>query len=108
MAADGLAIQQQRRDRLAERPGELAVGAGLALIDLRAFGVQAGHECFSLYGDGVREGCFRAHACERPESSTCRAVAACGRRYGTCPLLSLLSPKHERIFSTYAKRNSFT
>ena len=39
VAADGLAVEQQRRDRLAERPGELAVGAGLALVHLRAFGV---------------------------------------------------------------------
>ncbi len=38
--ADGLAIEQQRRDRLAERPGQLAVGAGLAFVDLRAFGVE--------------------------------------------------------------------
>jgi hypothetical protein len=39
VAADRLAVEQQGGDRLAERPGELAVGAGLALVDLRAFGV---------------------------------------------------------------------
>src|SRR3954447_26820386 len=38
--ADRLAIEKQRRDRLAEGPGELAVRACLALIDLRAFGVK--------------------------------------------------------------------
>ena len=39
--ADGLAVGDQRRDRLAESPGELAVGAGLAFIDLRALGMDA-------------------------------------------------------------------
>ena len=34
------AVEQQRGDRLAERPGELAVAAGLALVDLRAFGME--------------------------------------------------------------------
>ncbi|MGY4503538.1 hypothetical protein ACVWYH_007495 [Bradyrhizobium sp. GM24.11] len=36
MAADRLALGQQRCDRLAKGPGELAVGTWLALIDLRA------------------------------------------------------------------------
>src|SRR5262245_59904367 len=40
VAADRLAVDEERRDRLAERPGELAVGAGLAVIDLRALGMQ--------------------------------------------------------------------
>src|SRR5882762_10586845 len=35
MAPDGLAVREQRRDRLTEGPGELAVGARLALVDLR-------------------------------------------------------------------------
>src|SRR6516165_10998356 len=32
VAPDGFAVEQQRRDRLAERPCELAVAAGLALV----------------------------------------------------------------------------
>src|SRR5664279_5282237 len=53
MPADGLAIEQQSRDRLAERPGQFAVGAGLAFIDLRAFGVNAEHNGFSRRRNGV-------------------------------------------------------
>src|SRR5262245_19642613 len=40
VAPDGFAVEQQRRDRLAERPCELAVAAGLALVDLRSFGMK--------------------------------------------------------------------
>jgi hypothetical protein len=36
MAADRLAVEQERRDRLAEYPGELAIAARLALINLGA------------------------------------------------------------------------
>src|SRR6266699_1333381 len=36
MAADRLALEQERRDRLAEYPGELAIAARLALINLGA------------------------------------------------------------------------
>src|ERR1700738_995893 len=37
VTSDGLAVEQQRRDRLAERPCKLAVVTGLALVDLCAF-----------------------------------------------------------------------
>src|SRR5262249_6903235 len=40
MAADAFAIEQQGRDRLAEGPCQLALGAGLAFIDLCAFGIE--------------------------------------------------------------------
>jgi hypothetical protein len=36
MAADRLAVEQERRDRLAEYPGELAIAARFALINLGA------------------------------------------------------------------------
>src|SRR5204863_7906071 len=39
VTADGLAVQDERRDGLAEGPSELAVRARLAFVDLRAFGV---------------------------------------------------------------------
>jgi hypothetical protein len=47
VAADGLAVEQERRDRLAERPGELAIVAGLALVDLRAGGIKGSHDGFA-------------------------------------------------------------
>ena len=40
VTSDGFAVEQQRRDRLAERPCELAVAAGLALVDLRTLGME--------------------------------------------------------------------
>ena len=51
--ADGLAVEQQRRDRLAECPGQLAVAGSLAFIDLRAFGVEREHDRFAGRCDGV-------------------------------------------------------
>ncbi len=53
VTADGLAFGQQCRDRLAERPGQLAVGAGLAFVDLRAFGVHAEHDGFARRRNGA-------------------------------------------------------
>ena len=55
MTADGLALQQQRRDRLAERPGQLAVIAGFALIDLRALGKECGDGGLARSCDGGRD-----------------------------------------------------
>ena len=55
------AIEQQRRDRLAELPGELAGGVGLAVVDLGAFGMQrhnTGLAPFDLRGHV----CLRLHA----------------------------------------------
>ena len=40
VAADGLAVEDQRRDGFAESPGELAVRTGLALVELRADGME--------------------------------------------------------------------
>ena len=54
MAADGLAVEHQRRDRFAERPGEFAVGGGLALVDLRAFGMKREHRGAVRRGDRRR------------------------------------------------------
>ena len=51
MPADGLAVEQERRDRLAERAGELAVGTGLALVHLRALGVEGRNCGFARGGD---------------------------------------------------------
>ena len=56
MPADGLAIGDQGRDRLAERPGELAVGARLAFIDLRALGMQREDRGFAGAAIGFGEG----------------------------------------------------
>jgi hypothetical protein len=47
VASDGFAVEQQRRDRLAERPCELAVAAGLALVDPRAFGMKRDDRAFA-------------------------------------------------------------
>src|SRR3981189_944318 len=52
VALDGLSIEQERRDRFAKRPGELAVGAGLALVDLRALGGERGHRGRARRRDG--------------------------------------------------------
>jgi hypothetical protein len=70
VTADGLAIRQQRGDRFAERPAKLAVGAGLAFIDLCALGLHREHNSFSRHGDSVGKRCLggrRAH--QRPHSS---------------------------------------
>ncbi len=50
VAADGLAVEEKRRDGLARRPGELAVCARLAFVDLRAFGMQRHDYCFTRGG----------------------------------------------------------
>lgn len=51
--ADRLALGEQGGDRFTKSPGELAVGAGLAFIDLRALGVDAEHDALAGRGDGV-------------------------------------------------------
>src|SRR5437870_12995264 len=53
MPTDRLAVQKKRRDRLAKRPGECAVGAGLAFVDLRAFGMQREYRGFTRSCDGL-------------------------------------------------------
>ena len=53
MPADGLAVLEERRDRLAKCPGQLAIGAGLAFVDLRAFGMQREDGRFTWSSDGV-------------------------------------------------------
>ena len=52
--ADRLAVDQQRRNRLAELPDELAVRAGLAVVDLRALGMDGRDHGFIRRGDRVR------------------------------------------------------
>src|SRR5436309_11419465 len=54
MTADRLAVDQQRRDWLAEDPVQLAVGAGLAFIDLRAFGMHRQHGGLAGRRDRIR------------------------------------------------------
>ena len=64
MAPDRLAVLQQRGDGLTEDPGELAAGARLALVDLRALGVQSDHGGFSGHRDRgrhLRRGSGRKH-----------------------------------------------
>ena len=53
VASDRLAVEQERRDRLAERPGQ-AAGARLALVDLRAFGLQRHDDRLARRGDRRR------------------------------------------------------
>ena len=83
--ANRLALGQQRRDRLAEGPGGLAVGAGLALVDLRALGVDAEHDCLAGRGDSVGERvggeCGRAGQHENCKRKTleCRHGASSGK-----------------------------
>src|SRR5262245_18484377 len=55
VAPDGFAVEQQRRDRLAERPCELAVAAGLALVDLRALGMGRDNRGLAGRRDRVRD-----------------------------------------------------
>ena len=55
VAPDGFAIEQQRRDRLAERPCELAVAAGLALVDLRALGMERDNRALARRRDRGRD-----------------------------------------------------
>jgi hypothetical protein len=47
MPPDRLVVEYQRCDRLPEDPGELAVVAGFALVDLRAFALEGCDSCFS-------------------------------------------------------------
>jgi hypothetical protein len=58
VTADDLAVGKQRRNRFAEGPNRLAVGASFALIDLRAFGMHRQHDGRSRCCDGVGEGRF--------------------------------------------------
>src|SRR5215470_8890560 len=53
MPADGFAIRNQGRNRLAELPGEFATLAGLTVIDLRALGVDSEDGGLPFRGDGV-------------------------------------------------------
>jgi hypothetical protein len=54
--ADGLAVGDQGGDRLAKSPGQLAVGARLAFIDLRALGMEREDRGFAGGGDRFGEG----------------------------------------------------
>src|SRR6516225_4518765 len=47
MPPDRLVVEYQRCDRLPEDPGELAVVAGFALVDLRAFASEGCDSCLS-------------------------------------------------------------
>src|ERR1700716_2040595 len=58
MAADNLVVRNQRRDRLPESPGQLAIIAGLAFVDLRALRMHGEHDCFSRRRNGVGKRCL--------------------------------------------------
>jgi hypothetical protein len=51
--ADGFAVQKKRCYRFAELPGEFAVRAYLALLNLRAFGMEHSNCRFARRGDGI-------------------------------------------------------
>src|SRR5258706_475069 len=53
MPADGFAVHNQGRNRLAELPGKFAAFAGLAVIDLRPLGMHRQYDGFALGCDGV-------------------------------------------------------
>ena len=59
MPAHGDAVAQQRRNRLAELPGELAARIGFAIIDLRALGVEGRDHGFARSRDRIRHRCRR-------------------------------------------------
>ena len=54
VSTDRLAVDEQRRNGLAELPNELSVRTGLAVVDLCAFGVDGCDHRFVRSGDGVR------------------------------------------------------
>src|SRR5262249_28353300 len=69
MPPDRLVVEYQRCDRLPEDPGELAVVAGFALVDLRAFTLECGDSCFSRSRNHRRH----LHHCVNPVTgSRCR------------------------------------
>src|SRR5262249_341098 len=51
VAADGLAIEDERGDGLAEPPGEFAVIAGFAFVDLRPLGMERHDRVLAWRGD---------------------------------------------------------
>ena len=67
MPADRLAVLEERCDRLAKCPGECAVRAGLAFVDLRAFGMQLEDGGFAGSRDGVGKGGLGGRADGRPD-----------------------------------------
>jgi hypothetical protein len=65
MPPDGFAVEDQRSNRLAELPDELAAAIGLALVDLGTLGVDGHHRHLAGRSNGIghlraRE---RAHRC---------------------------------------------
>ncbi len=56
MAADNLVVRHQRRDRLPESPGQLAVVARLAFVDLRALGMHGEDDGLARRGQGLGKG----------------------------------------------------
>ena len=73
VAADGFAVEEKRRNRLAGDPAERAVVAGLAFVDLRAFGMQHRDHGFAGGGNGSRQ--FRGLLHENPRASVDQAIA---------------------------------
>jgi hypothetical protein len=57
MPAHGDAVAQQRRNRLAQLPGELAARIGLAIIDLRALGMEGRDHGFARSRYRIRHRC---------------------------------------------------
>src|SRR5215213_5066810 len=87
MPADRLAVQKQRRDRLAKRPGECAVAAALAFINLRAFGMQREHCGFTRSCDGLGKGFLGGRVHERPGEKDGSEYGVLRERHGDAPSL---------------------
>src|SRR3954467_3163674 len=87
MPADRLAVRKKRRDRLAKHPGECAVGAGFAFIDLRAFGMQREHWGFTRSCDGLGKCCLGGRVDERPGEKDGSEYGVLGERHGSAPSL---------------------
>ena len=104
MPADGLAVGDQRRDRLAEGPGELAVGAGLAFVDLRALGMEREHRGFAGGGDGFGKGRLGGGGARRKQKEEgavlSDGIAMPPRRSGTVLTVVARSDSDEAIHST--------
>src|SRR5262249_54575339 len=79
VTADGLAIEQERRARLAERPGKLAVVAGFAFVDLRALGMERDDGALARRREG---GGNRADAAVGRSEATMMANGNMGVRMG--------------------------
>src|SRR5439155_7964907 len=89
MPAGRLAVRKRRGDRLAKYPGERAASDGLALVDLRAFGMQREHRGFTWSCDGLGKRGLGGCADERPGEKDGSEYGVLGERHGNAPSLVL-------------------